>query len=496
MRNNVSFILGAAIFLVLLSFGCSKSADNHSTSDTPPSDTTVDTAPPVSEGTQVTVWLTTADRTVLFEKQNAGLTFTEGAASGGLPVIKVDTTTTFQSIDGFGFCLTDASAYLIHQLPSDKKETLLKELFSVKDKSIGISYLRITIGASDLSLEPYSYDDMPTGQTDINLNHFTLERDKTVNFLIPVLQDILKINPDIKILGSPWSAPVWMKDNNSTVGGSLQQKYYEVYAQYFVKYIQAMNQNGINIDAVTPQNEPMNPKNNPSMYMTWEEERDFVKDALGPAFENAGIKTKIIVWDHNADLPSYPINILKDADAAKYIDGSAFHLYNGSITALSKVHDAFPDKNLYFTEQYTPKNGSFSGDLEWHMKNLIIGATRNWSKNVIEWNLASNPDYDLHTNGGCSTCKGALMINKDDVTKEVSYYIIASASKFVRPGAVRVSSDMLGNLPNVAFQNRDGTKVLIVWNNSDDAQLFNIQFNDKVVTTRQPGKSVGTYIWK
>ncbi len=286
-----------------------------------------------------------------------------------------------------------------------------------------------------------------------------------------------------------------MKTNGSSIGGKLAPEYYNVYAKYFVKYIQEMKNNGIHIDAVTPQNEPLNPDNNPSMVMTADEEAAFIKNNLGPAFKKAGINTKIIIYDHNCDRPDYPLTILKNEDARRYVDGSAFHLYAGDISALSKVHDAYPEKNIYFTEQYTATTGQFSGDLQWHVKNLIIGAMRNWSRNVLEWNLASDPDYGPHTLGGCTTCKGALTIG-GDVKRNVSYYIIAAASKFVRPGAVRVSSNLTGNLQNVAFQNKDGMKVLIVLNDGDQEQRFNIEFNGERVSTRLTGGAVGTYVWK
>lgn len=231
------------------------------------------------------------------------------------------------------------------------------------------------------------------------------------------------------------------------------------------------------------------------MVMTAEEQADFIKNDLGPAFKKAGINTKTIIYDHNCDRPDYPLTILNDPEARKYVAGSAFHLYAGDISALSKVHNAYPDKNVYFTEQWTSGNGNFAGDLKWHVKNLIIGATRNWSKNVLEWNLASDPDYQPHTLGGCTTCMGALTIGSD-ITRNVSYYIIASASKFVRPGAVRVASNITGNLQNVAFQNTDGTKVLIVLNDGNSSQKFNIKFNGKMVTASLDGGAVGTYIWK
>ncbi len=442
------------------------------------------------QNSPIQMWLTEGDKSALFAQQK-DLQFSN--QQNQFPSIEVDTTNKFQQIDGFGFCLTDGSAYLINQMGEADKSKLLNELFSTDGNSIGISYIRISIGASDLSQKVYSYDDLPEGQTDTYLSKFTIaENEKD---LVPVLKMILKIDPSIKILGSPWSAPVWMKDNDSSKGGSLQPKYYGVYANYFVKYIQAMKAEGITIDAITPQNEPLNPKNNPSMYMSAEEERDFIKNSLGPAFAKASVSTRIICYDHNADVPQYPMTILQDPAARQYVDGSAFHLYAGKIEALSQVHDAFPEKRIYFTEQYTGSGSTFAGDLSWAIKNLIVGASRNWSKNVLEWNLASDPNLEPHTDGGCNTCLGAVTIDKNQVTRNQSYYIIAHASKFVRPGSYRIQSSEITNLPNVAFVTSARQKVLIVLNTANQQQSFNIKFKGKSATTSLTPGAVATYMW-
>jgi glucosylceramidase len=471
------------------------SCNNQTTStkppvNPPPGDTT-GTSPTKPAKTDVNLWLTKADGSVRFQKQNVSLLFHDTTDNN--LTITVDTAKTYQSVAGFGFALTGGSAYLIQNLPKGKRNTLLHELFTTDSTNVGVSYLRVSIGASDMSRKVFTYDDMPAGKTDTTLQHFDLGPDKYA--LVPLLQEILAINPDIKIIATPWSAPAWMKTNDSPSGGSLKKKFYGVYAQYFVKYIKTMKKNGIRINAITPQNEPLNANNNPAMVMKAPDEDDFVKNYLGPVFKSANLDTKIIIYDHNCDDPGYPLSILADPAARKYIAGSAFHLYAGSITALSKVHNAYPRKNVYFTEQYTSSKGSFSGDLEWHVKNLIIGAMRNWSKNVIEWNLASNPNYGPHTPGGCSVCKGALTIGST-ITRNVSYYIIASASKFVRPGSKRIASNIAGTLQNVAFKAPDGKKVLIVLNTSDSKQQFDIKFDSQIVTTSLDGGAVGTYIWK
>lgn len=437
-------------------------------------------------------WITTGDKQHLLEKVNLG---TQSGDTTTLPIIEIDEKQQFQTIDGFGYSLTGGSAYLLHtKLDKQKRAELLNELFLSDNQNIGISYLRISIGASDLDDHVFSYSDLPAGKAEKKLTSFSLAEDE--KHLIPVLKEILKIAPDIKIMGSPWSAPRWMKSNNHPKGGNLNPEYYAAYADYFVKYIQGMAAHGISIDAITIQNEPENPKNTPSMVMTASEQADFVKLHLGPAFETANIKTKIIVFDHNCDHPEYPIEILNDAEAKKYIDGSAFHLYLGEIEALSKVHDAHPDRHVYFTEQWTSPEGTFDGDLVWHTRELIIGATRNWSRNVLEWNLAADPEFNPHTDdGGCTMCQGALTIG-EGVTRNVSYYIIAQASKFVRPGSLRVASTVADKLHNVAFVTPEGKTVLIVVNEEPVEKKFVMKSNNKKAIVLIPASAVATYTWE
>lgn len=443
-------------------------------------------------GHEITYWLTKANQSVLLQKQSPGLFFSSSINSN--LTIEVDSSQSFQAVDGFGYTLTGGSAYLINKLSATEKKSLLRELFGKDENSIGISYLRISIGASDLSAEVFSYDDMPAGQTDINLSNFSLSKD-TVD-LVPLLKEILSINPAIKIMGSPWSPPVWMKDNRSSVGGSLLPQYYNVYAQYFVRYIQAMKAKGIAIDAITPQNEPQHGGNNPSMVMSAVQQAEFIKNNLGPAFRSAGITSKIIIWDHNCDNPNYPVTILNDPAAKQFVDGSAFHLYNGDISALSAVHNAHPDKNLYFTEQWTGAKGTFDGDLKWHIRNVIIGSMRNWSKVALEWNLANDGGYNPHTPGGCTECKGAITLD-GAINRNVSYYIIAQVSRFVPPGSVVIGSNIPNNnLPNVAFVTTEGKKILVVLNDGTADISFNIKYNGKTAAAGLPAGSVATYIWQ
>jgi glucosylceramidase len=445
------------------------------------------TPPPA--GGEVEVWLTKGDQSALLQKQSTNLSF--GKGTSGFPNIVVDTTATYQTVDGFGYTLTGSSAYLIMRMDAASRAGLLGELFG--PTGIGVSYLRISLGASDLSPSVFSYNDLPTGQTDTNLVQFSLAKD-TVE-LIPLLQEILAVNPGIKIMASPWSPPVWMKDNGSSIGGNLLPQYYAAYARYFVKYIQAMQAKGIRIDAVTVQNEPQHGGNNPSMVMSATQQANFVKNNLGPAFQASGIATKIVIWDHNCDNPGYPISILNDAAAKPFVNGSAFHLYAGDISALATVQAAHPDKALYFTEQWTGALGSFDGDFKWHIKNVIIGSMRNWSRNALEWNLAADATYGPHTPGGCTECKGALTLIGSSATRNVSYYIIAQAAKFVPPGSVRIASNLVTDLPNVAFKTPSGKKVLLVLNDGAAAIGFNIAFNNKEVFTSLPAGAAATYIW-
>lgn len=474
-------------YLVLLLFAfLLLSCKKPGTKVTPPP-----VVPPVVTN-EVDFWLTKGDQSVKLEKQSAVLGF--GTNYNLYPTIEVDESSTFQTIDGFGYTLTGGSAQVINQLNAQTKKDLLQELFGNGSTSISVSYLRISIGASDLNAAPFSYNDMPAGQTDPGLNNFSLSLDMTD--LIPLIKEILVINPNIKIMAVPWSAPVWMKDNGSFVGGNLLPQYYGVYAQYFVKYIQQMKAAGITIDAIVPQNEPLHPGNNPSMLMQASDQAAFIKNNLGPALRTAGITVKVVIYDHNCDKPEYPISVLNDAAANPFIDGSAFHLYSGDISALSLVHSSFPAKNLYFTEQYTASTGAFAGDLKWHLKNVIIGSMRNWSKNALEWNLANNSSFGPHTPGGCSTCKGAITVESSSlITRNVAYYIIAHASKFVPAGSVRITSNIASSLSNVAFKTPDGKKVLIVENDGNAAELFNIKYNGKWITTSLESGSVGTYIW-
>jgi glucosylceramidase len=468
--------------ILLVTSSCGKSTE-------PQTPTTPVTPVVTPTGTnEMDFWLTTADKSSLLQKQGGILSFDTKTNSN--PTILVDSTEVFQEMDGFGATLTGGSAYVINQkLTATERQNALNDLFS--SQGIGLSYLRLSIGASDMNASAYTYNDSPTADPD--LLKFSIDADKTD--LIPVLKQILAINPNIKLMSAPWSAPAWMKSNNSLIGGSLKPENYAAYAQYFVKYIQAMQKEGIKIDAITPQNEPENPNNNPSLVMNAKEQALFIKKHLGPAFKAANLTTKIVIFDHNCDNPNYPISILDDAEAKPFIDGSAFHLYAGNINAMSQVKAAHPDKNLYFTEQYISSKGGFGGDLEWHTKNLIIGASRNYAKTVLEWNLATDEKFEPHTVGGCNECLGTITVTNNSVQKNTAYYILAHASKFVPAGSKRIASNNINSVANVAFLTPSGKKVLIAFNDSDQAQTFNIKANNKQVSINMSKKAVGTFVW-
>ncbi|MCB9206428.1 MAG: glucosylceramidase [Ignavibacteriales bacterium] len=443
-----------------------------------------------NENKVVKFWLTDASKGIKFQQQFNNV---DTGRVSNETTIKINNGFLGQFMDGFGFALTGGSAKHIHNMSTTSRSKLLTELFDVDDSNIGISYLRVSIGASDLDEYVFSYNDLSTGETDVNMEKFSLSEDR--KHLIPVLKEILNINPNIKIMGSPWSAPTWMKTNNNSIGGSLKSIYYDAYAKYFVKYIQSMTEEGITIDAITVQNEPLHGGNNPSMVMQPNEQATFIKNNLGPMFNDSGINTKIIIYDHNADRTDYPITVLNDPMAKQYIDGTAFHLYGGTIDDLSLVHNAHPDRNLYFTEQWIGAPGNFEQDIKWHVRELIIGATRNWCKNVIEWNLAADENQEPHTPGGCDRCLGALTITGNQVTRNPAYYVIAHASKFVRPGSQRVYSSVSIELPNVAFNTSENQYVIIVLNDTNEQKSFNISIEEKVINSTLSSGAVGTYIW-
>jgi glucosylceramidase len=399
----------------------------------------------------------------------------------------------FQKIEGFGYTLTGGSAYLLHQMPVQNRAAILKELFGQGPNDLNINYLRISIGASDLDATVFSYDDLMEGEVDPALKKMSIAKDQ--EFLIPILKEIQSIQPHLKLIASPWSPPVWMKDNRQSKGGHLLPQFYATYAQYFVKYIQMMQAEGLIINAVTIQNEPEHGGNNPSMLMTAVEQNAFIKNHLGPAFKKQGIQTEIVIWDHNADHPNYPIQILNDSLTKSFISAAAFHLYLGHESALSKLHQAHPDKKIYFTEQWTGAKGNFAGDFMWHMEHIVIGTMSNWSSMVLEWNLANDPTYGPHTPGGCTECLGALTIAGSDLKRNVSYYIIGQVAPFIPAGSARIQTTSSNTqIQSIGFQRPDGKKVLVALNTGKEA-VFTIDFEHKKYNFTLPEKSASTIVW-
>ena len=467
---------------------------------------------------RIEAWVTNPDRSSLFQRQPEPIPFRASGARG--PAIVIDPAQQMQSIDGFGFALTGGSAELLSKMSAEARAGILKQIFATDANNAGVSYLRLSIGASDLNSFVFSYDDLAPGETDPELRKFDLAQDR--KDVIPVLKEILAISPNVKILGSPWSAPAWMKTNNNVRGGALKEECFPAYAAYLVKYVQEMKKEGIAIDAITIQNEPLNAKNTPSMRWMVDQQMVFLRDHLYPAFARAGLQTKLILFDHNTDRPDYPLALLSDPVISQFADGSGFHNYGGDMRAMSQVHMARPDKNIYFTEQMiTERHGATTLNIAASVKRMLVDTTRNWSKNVILWNLAADPNNDPHTgNGGCSMCQGAITIDKDAVSLNLAYYTIAHASRFVRPGSVRIGSTNRGDqtvsltedeerpglkrmavientpvLPNVAFRTPEGKIVLIVVNDTQAAVSFAIQYQGLSAGVRLNSGAVGTYVW-
>jgi len=442
----------------------------------------------------VELWETTGDKSSLLQKKD-DLNRHDRVKDSDYS-ISVNPDEEFQEMEGFGAALTGSSAYLIDNLSSTAKNELLTELFDAEG-GIGLSYMRMTIGASDFSLQDFTYNDLPAGQEDPDLVHFSIEKD--MEHVIPVFQDILSIYPELKIMGSPWSAPAWMKENSSLQGGSLKPEWYGTYANYFVEYINAFAENGISIDAITPQNEPLHEAGYPTMRMEADAQAEFIGNYLGPVFEENSIKTKIIAYDHNFDRPEYPRIVLEDNESAQYIAGTAFHAYAGDVSAMSTIHNEFPDKGLYFTEISGGQWATdFSDNLMWNIKNIFIGTTKNWSKNALLWNLALDENFGP-TNNGCTDCRGVVTIpSSGEIEKNVEYYALAHFSKFVRPGAKRIASSEAqsgSGIFNVAFQNEDGSIALIVLNESDNSRELLVNISEESFKVNMPSKSVTSLTW-
>jgi glucosylceramidase len=440
-------------------------------------------------------WITTGNQSRLLS-QEPDLRILSTADASPV-VIDVDEGTSYQEMIGFGAAMTDASAYLINNKLGSQRGAIMQELFG-RNPGIGLSFMRVPMGASDFSSTHYSYDDMPAGQSDSTLAHFSIDPDRADK--LPALKQALAINPQLKLVASPWSPPGWMKTTGSLIQGTLLPQSYDSFADYFRKFIQAYSAEGVPIFAVTMQNEPaFEPTNYPGMRLDPPARAEVIGKHVGPLFASAGISALILDWDHNWDLPNQPLSVLADNAARSYVSGVAWHCYAGDVGVQETVHAAYPTKDAYFTEcsggAWAPV---FADNLKWWVGNLIIGSTRGWAKGVAFWNLALDENGGPHL-GGCGNCRGVITINSANgfVTRNVEYYALAHASQFVRPGAHRIaSSTNVGGLQSVAFKNADdGSKVLIVLNTAATEVPFAIHTGGKSILYAIPAGAVVTFRW-
>jgi glucosylceramidase len=475
-----------------------------------------DSAPAV----QARVWVTTPDRGELLHER-AVVAFGRGHSTD--PTIVVDPGTRYQSVDGFGASITDSSAAVLYRLPPAAREQAMRSLFDPRS-GIGVSFLRQPIGSSDFTAAAghWTYDDMPAGQTDFGLTHFSIAHDEAQ--ILPLLRRARQLNPQLSVLATPWSPPAWMKDGDSLVGGRLvdDPKVYRAYAQYLVKFVQAYRRAGVPVDYLTVQNEPQNrhPSEYPGTDMPVRQEAAVIEQ-LGPLLRRAGLDTKILGYDHNwtthpGDVGStppgedpetdYPYRLL-DTPAARWLAGTAYHCYSGDPSAQTLLHDAYPKKGIWFTECSGSHGATdtpdqiFRGTLTWHARTIIIGTTRNWAKSAVNWNIALDPAGGPHL-GGCGTCTAQITVNDDGtVTRNAEFYTIGHAAKFVRPGAVRIASTSFGStgwngqIMDVAFRNPDGSTALIVHNENDDPRSFAVAVGDQQFAYTLPGGALATFSW-
>jgi len=438
----------------------------------------------------VSIWMTTSDRARLLQPQGS-VTF--GPDTGTAQVIDVNEGTQYQPIDGFGASLTESSAVVINGMSASARQTLLNNLFSRSGSGIGLSILRQPMGASDFAASGnYAYD-----STCCDLNDFNLSRDTQA--VIPILKQIRGINPNLYIMGVPWSPPGWMKTSGSMNGGKLQTQYYGQFAQYFVKWVQAYQAQGLPIWAMAPQNEPMHETTGyPSMRMEATEQAAFIKNNLGPALRDSGLGgVKIIALDHNWSLIAYPRTILQDPAANPFVAGTGWHCYSAGLTNQTTLHNEFPSKAMWHTEC---SDGGWIGDGSWAanfdrgMREMAIDVIRNWAQGVTKWNLALNASNGP-TNGGCTNCYGTVTVNGSTVTYNAEYYYLGHLSKFVDRGGRRIQSNEAGTIKNVAFRNPSGGKVLVAYNTGTGSASFKVRWSGQSFTYTLPGRAAATFTW-
>ncbi len=450
-------------------------------------------SPAAATAPTVELWLSTQDRRLRLTRQPDIPT---GVSATATADIVIDTSRTFQTIVGFGAALTDSSSWLIqHRLTERQRNVFLREMFG-PPPGLALNMTRLTIGASDFSLQHYSLDDRPAGQTDPGLQHFGIAPD--LRDVIPTVREALAVDPRLHIIASPWSAPAWMKTTDSLIGGTLLRQDESTFAAYLVKYVDAMRGHGIPIWALTVQNEPaFQPGTYPGMELTPAARARIIGQYLGPALANHEPRTRILGWDHNWDAPDQPLSVLGDNAAARYIDGIAWHCYAGDPGAQSRVHQAFPHKDTYVTE-CSGGEWAKNGELLWFARDLLLGSLRNWARGVVYWNLALDENHGPHS-GGCGDCKGLVTIDSRTgaVSRNDEYYAFAHFSRFILPGAVRVWSTATGpDIRNVAFRNAgDGALVLVVTNSGKVAHGISVGQGKLSFRYNMPAESVATFRW-
>ena len=453
-------------------------------------------APAQAASPAVSVWETTTNQSQLLAQQS-GTSFVPGASSQS-QVITVTPSTAYQTMTGFGASFTDSSAWLVYNSPL--RSQIMSKLFS-PTSGIGLDFLRQPIGASDFSQSLYSYDDMPSGQTDPTLAHFSTAHDNA--YIIPILQQALQLNPQTTVMATPWSPPGWMKSSGSMIGGSLNSADYQYFANYLVKFLQAYQAAGVPVSFITAQNEPeYSPSNYPGSTFTSTQEANFIANNLGPAIKAAGLNTGILAYDHNWDDPSFPETILGDSAAAQYVSGVAWHCYGGDPSAQSTVEAQYPSYGAYETEcsgsQSANTANTFSDTLDWEVQNLVIDGIRNYAKSVVTWNMALDPSGGPSMN--CTTCTALATVDNSAGTASYNaeYYSLGQVSKFVKPGAVRIGSNTFGSggVQDVAFQNPDGSTALVVLNSdTSNSHTFGVSENGQSFSYTLPAGAVATFTW-
>ena len=435
---------------------------------------------------------------------------TQGVSKTGLPEIQINPSIRYQEIDGFGAAITGSTAYNLSLMPAAARHAFLEETFA-PDK-FGFSYVRVSIGCSDFSLSEYTLCDEP------GIEHFGLTVEET-KYVIPALKEILAINPALKIMGTPWTCPKWMKVKSleepvrfdSWTGGQLNPAYYQDYAHYFVLWIQAMQQAGVPIYCVTPQNEPLNRGNSASLFMGWKEQQAFVKQALGPALRKANLAVKVYAFDHNYnydDMPDqqqYPLHIYEDAEAARFFAGAAYHNYGGRPSELLRIQREAPDKELVFSEASigTWNNGrDLEKSLLRDVEQLGLATVNGWCRGSVVWNLMLDNDRGPHRGeGACATCYGVVDIDNTDyttITRNSHFYAMAHMSVAAKPGAYRIATNekVVEGLTYAAFINPDGSFGLVI-SNQGEAQQVNVSLNGVAAFVAElPAKAVVSYSWK